>query len=180
MKKKAPSADLPSALTTDKYREAALKSYSSLTQLANVTGLDIRVLKAAKKIDLASAFTAAQGVNWKKLKPILENEYAALVAGLDKVEDTFSKEMQELELRQARAKTLKMERALLEPAAVKKWVIELAAKHSVVITKELNEIPPRGAGRSEPELKVMTDRAMKAIFDVMGDTSGIRKLENAP
>ncbi len=159
--------DVEFVLKTDRYQKAELRSYTSLTQLALATGLDKRILKLAKKADLGGAFPANHGVNWKKLKPALEAQYANLLERLPNDELTILDKIKRADLRIKLATALKLERRLLEPDAVKKMLVELAARHSAVITKELQELPPRLAGKSEPEIKVEIDKAIAAIFKVM-------------
>jgi hypothetical protein len=176
-----PTADeIGNLIKSKQYLGVKLRVYTSMKQLATLTGLPLELIKACKAVNLGDAFPANQGVNWKKLRPAFEANYKKLLGTIPTEDLTYAKTMRDLELRERTARVLKLERKLLEPAAVKKWVIELAAKHSAVIVKELQELPPRLAGKSEPEIKIAIDKAMNSIFDVLKDTSGLEQLENEP
>lgn len=55
---------------------------------------------------------------------------------------------------------------MLEPEEVKNMFIELATKQSVVIKKIFSELPPRIAGKSEQECKIILDKYLEEIFEL--------------
>ena len=159
--------EVEATFNSKRYKAAELKSYSSLTQLCMATGLDKRLLMVAKKAAWPG-FTANHGVNWNKLKPVLEKRYEELLVRLDDGKLSVVEKIREADLRIKLAQARKAESKILEPDDVKKLLVELAARWSAIIIKEWQQLYPRLAGKSEPEIKVDGDKALKAIFDVWG------------
>lgn len=159
-------------LTTDLYKNAELKTYSSVTALSKATGIPKKLLANAKKKNCVG-FNANNTVNWEKAKTAFE-------AMLDSIElearddiGFWNKENKKKDVALKELQIKKLERNLIEPEEVKEILIELATKQSVVIKRVFSELPPKLAGKNEAEIKVILDEGMQTIFNVLKD-----KLDN--
>ena len=151
---------------TELYKSAPLKTYMSISALSGATGIDKRYLKMAKKNGL-DGFTLNSRVNWTTLKPLFEAAYDSLI---DTEKDDILFWNKENKKKDAALKDLqikKMEKNLVEPDDVRQLMVEIATKQSVVIKKVFNELPPKIAGKSEIDCKVLLDAAQQDIFNVL-------------
>jgi hypothetical protein len=78
-----------------------------------------------------------------------------------KVED------KEKDIRIKELKIREMERDLLLPEDVKQMLVEIATGQSVMIKKLINEWPIRLAGKSEPDIKIILDKEIMSLFDIL-------------
>ena len=78
-----------------------------------------------------------------------------------KVED------KEKDIRIKELKIREMERDLLLPEDVKQMLVEIATAQSVMIKKLINEWPIRLAGKSEPDIKIILDKEIMSLFDIL-------------
>lgn len=161
---------------TEQYKNAELRVYTSLSSLSKATGLELKMLKLAKKANL-TGFRVNGTVSWVELKPVLESEWDNLV--VDSIEDIahWKRELvkQDVSLRQLQVK--KLEKNLIEPDEMRQYMVELGTKLSVVIKSSLNELPPKLVGKSEPDIKILIDKCMEDIFNIL--KGGVEKWEKA-
>ena len=153
-------------ITSDLFKNAELKEYTSVLQLSNATGLSKKLIKAAKLKNFAG-FKASNRIDWRLLKPEIERRIDELVTSTTRDLATLKELLAEKDLILKDLEIKKKEGNYLEPDDVKKFLVELATKLSVIIKKELLELPPRLAGKNEPGCKVEIDNAIKAIFDLL-------------
>ena len=151
---------------TEKYKSAQLKTYTSISSLAVATGLDKKLLRKAKIRNFEGFYSNAT-VAWNRLKPVLEARYEELLHDNPSDMQSLKEELARKDIRIKELTIRKLERNLLEPEDVKKLLVELATKQSVTLKKELLELPPKLAGKSEVEIKVAIDEALKRIFQVL-------------
>lgn len=152
-------------LLTDKYTSAELRTYTSIAALSSATGIDKKYFKMAKRQNF-TGFCNNNTVNWKILKEPFEKAYDDLIMmGSDDIQH-YKKEIAKREVKLKDLQIKKLEKGMLDPEDVKGMFIELATKQSVVIKKIFGELPPRIAGKSEPECKVILDKYLKDIFDL--------------
>ena len=165
---------------TDKYKNAELRAYSSITQLEAATGIPRPILRLAKKLCFAGFKNANQTVNWKLLKPELEKRYDELIT--QKLPEDISTIKIELAKRDLKLKDLqirKLERNLLEPDDVKQLLVELATKNSIIIKTILDELPPRLAGKAEPDIKLAINEVLQKIFTSLQSEGEVDKLNGS-
>ena len=151
---------------TDKYKNAVLKTYTSISALSSATGLDKKILKLARKKDFEGCY-ANGTVAWNRLKPVLEARYNELT---DALPDDIATLKQELVKRDIKLKDLeikKREGNYLEPEDIKQFLVSLATKLSVSIKKELGELPPRLAGKDEASIQIEITKTLSNIFEVI-------------
>lgn len=157
-----------SFLETELYKNAELKQYSSITALSAATGVPKKILSAAKKKNCAGFYTN-NTVHWKTAKPALE----AMLPSIEACEsDDIGFWKKEIAKKDAALKDLqikKLEQNLIEPDEVRQLMVELATKQSVVLKRVFSELPPKLAGKSEIECKVILDETLKTIFEVLSD-----------
>jgi len=153
-------------ITSDKFKNAEMREYASIKQLSIATGLPTKLLKLAK-VKSWPGFHPSSRVNWKLLKPVIEAKIDELQTGTARDLATLKELLAEKDLILKDLEIKKKEGNYLEPDDVKKFLVELATKLSVIIKKELLELPPRLAGKNEPGCKVEIDNAIKAIFDLL-------------
>jgi hypothetical protein len=169
-----------SILDTDKYKNAPLKIYTSISALSEATGLDKKILRIAKQRNF-TGFKSNGVVHWHQLRPIFESRYNELINDAPNDIKTLKEELAKRDIILKDLAIKKLERNLIEPDDIKKFLVELATKQSVVIKKELLELPPRLAGRSEVDIKVEIDKVLQTIFKVMQEADkDIDKLDNEP
>lgn len=153
-------------LNTDLYKNAEVKTYTSISALSSATGIPKRILKLAKKQNFAG-FQNNNNVNFKTLKPILEASIGTLIE--DESDDIgyYKKEIakRDVELKDLQIK--KLERNMIEPEAVKAMLIELSTLQSIVINNVFNELPPKLSGKSEGDIKIILDTNLQTIYDVL-------------
>lgn len=155
-------------LLTDKYKNAELKIYTSISALSFSTGIDKKYFKIAKKRSFAG-FCANNTVDWRKLKPVFDEEYDNLVNDAPDDIGHYKKEIAKREVKLKDLQIKKLEKGMLDPEDVNRMMIELATKQSVILKRIFGELPPRISGKSEPECKVILDKALQEIFDVLKD-----------
>ena len=152
-------------LNTDLYKNCELKTYTSIAALSNASGIPRPLLKLAKKQNY-DGFQLNQSVNFRILKPDLENNIdELLLMGSDDIQH-YKKEIAKREVKLKDLQIKKLEKNMLEPEEVKNMFIELATKQSVVIKKIFGELPPRISGKSEQECKVILDKYLEQIFEL--------------
>lgn len=152
-------------LYTDLYKNVELKTYTSIAALSNASGIPRPLLKLAKKQNYAG-FQLNQSVNFRLLKPDLENNIDDLIMMDSDDIQHYKKEIAKREVKLKDLQIKKLEKGMLDPEDVKGMLIELATKQSVVIKKIFSELPPRISGKSEQECKVILDKYLKDIFDL--------------
>jgi len=163
---------------TDKYKTVELKTFTSIKALSAATGLERKLLVMAKERNFPG-FCNNNTVNWPHLKPTLEARYEELLKAEPCDIKTLKEELAKRDIRIKDLNIRKLEGNLLEPDDVKKFLVELATKQSVVLKKELLELPPKLAGKSEMEIKVAVDKALANIFKVLQSGEGaVNKLSN--
>ena len=153
-------------LESKQYKDTELRLYPSAKNLSATSGIPLKLIKLAKAKGLPG-FKGSSQIKWEQLKPEFEK---ALPKLLDEQTEDISFYKTELAKKDVRLKELqirKLERNLLEPAEVKLLLVELATNISVSIKKELNELPPRIAGKTEPDCKLEIDKTMQNIFNVL-------------
>lgn len=155
-------------LNTEQYKSTELKSYTSITTLCAVSGIPRKLLKLAKG-KACAGFLANGSIQWVKAKPAFE---AMLPELLDQSSDDIGYWKKEIAKKDVALKELqikKLEQNLIEPDEVKQLLVELATKQSVLLKRVFGELPPKLAGKSEVECKVILDEALKDIFSVLAD-----------
>lgn len=155
--------------TTTKYKNAELKTYTSISALSEATGLEKKILSLAKKRNF-KGFTSNQRVNWNLLKPELEERYKELEEALPDDIATYKKEIAKREVKLKDLQIRKLEKNLIEPSEVKALLVELATKQSVVLKQVFSELPPKITGKPEPEVKLILDKALQDIFKVLQES----------
>jgi hypothetical protein len=158
--------DLPELFKTDKYQQAELKAYTGIKALSAATGLDLKIIRVARDRDFPG-FNSNKSVNWTHLRPAIESRHEELVSRANTDIKTLKEEIAKRDIKLKDLQIKKMESNLVEPDDVKKFVTELATKHSIVIKKELQELPPKLSGKSECEIKVLLDAAIASIFKTL-------------
>lgn len=163
---------------TEAYKNTSIEQRYSMTALCKCTGIPKKYIKQAKEIGLPG-FMANQTINWAKLKPEFEKRIDEITGELPTDIKTLKEELAKREIRIKDLTIKKMEGGLIAPEEIKQYLVELATKLSVVINKELSELPPRLAGKAEPDIKVEIDKAIQSIFIIMQSSQdGINKLES--
>ena len=153
-------------LNTDLYKNAELKIYSSVTQLSKITGIPKKLLTSAKRKDCVG-FNANGTINWNKAKPAFEAMLDTLEAEARDDIGYWNKENKKKDVALKELQIKKLERNLIEPEEVKQLLIELATKQSVVIKRVFGELPPKCAGKSETDIKIILDEGMQTIFEIL-------------
>jgi len=151
---------------TDKYKNAELKTYQSVSALCDATGLDKKLVKLAKKRNTVG-FNNNQSVNWKLLRPAFEEMYNDLVEISTDDIAYWKKEIAKKDVSLKELQIRKLEKDMLEPEEVKNLIVELATKQSVVLKRVFLELPPKLAGKSEQEIKLTLDKSLEDIFTVL-------------
>lgn len=158
---------LNAIFTSAQYLATPIDQFYTLTSLASSTGIDLKVLRMAKKRGLPG-FKQNQGIIWRLLKPELEKQYDDLVKALANDSIGLKEELQRADLRIKNARARKLEGKLISPADVKRLLVEIAAKTSAACKKEFGELPPRLAGKAEPDIRIEIDAAIAALFKTLG------------
>jgi hypothetical protein len=151
---------------SDKYNNAELKQYTSLSALSSTTGIPKAILRIAKKLDAPGCATNAK-IDWAKLKPWFEDHYEELTSSVQLESADLKAELQKRDIRLKDLQIRKLERNLLEPDEVKLLLVELATKLSVILKTVFAELPPRLTGQAEPAIKLALDKAQQDIFTVL-------------
>lgn len=163
-----------SIFETEQYKNAELKTYTSITALCSATGLDKRIVKLAKKSNL-EGFNSNQTVNWSKLRPVLELEYDNLLSAGDNDISYWKREIAKKDSRLKELQIKKLEKNLIEPEQVKQFMVEFATIQSTMLKKIFNEMPPKLIGLDEPAIKNILDRELQEVFNIL--SKKIDKLE---
>ncbi len=156
----------------EKYTTAPLKVYTSISALSETTGLDKKILKIAKQRDFPG-FLVNGNVNWTKLRPSFEHRYDELLAKTATDIKTLKEEIAKRDIKLKDLQIKKLEKHLLEPEDVKQFIVELATKTSVILKRELDELPPRLAGQDEPSIKIEIDKVKQTIFKALQEAETI-------
>jgi len=151
---------------SDQYQKAELKTYNSVSALSSTLGIDKKVIALAKKKNLPG-FRSNNTVNWGELKKPFEDSIDELLEALPDDIGTYKKEIAKRDVKIRDLQIKKLEKNLIEPEQVKELLIEIATKQSVTLKKVFAELPPKLTGLSEPEIKVIMDKALEEIFDVL-------------
>jgi hypothetical protein len=157
-------------LDTEQYKKAELKTYSSITALHEATGIPKTLLLAAKKKN-CTGFYANGTVNYKTAKDAIVKMLDALDEATKDDIAFWSKENKKKDVILKDLQIKKLESEMIEPSEVKALLVELATKQSVVIKRIFTELPPKCAGKSEVDIKIILDEAQKEIFGVLKDKS---------
>jgi hypothetical protein len=157
--------NIPDPRLTDKYKNAELNTYTSISSLSSATSIPKPVLRACKRLN-APGFGLNATVNWEKLKPWFELHYEELTSPVQSDLATLKTDLLRLDAQYKKLQIRKLEKNLLEPEDVKLLLVELATKQSVLIKTIFNELPPRLAGKAEPDIRLALDKALQEIFAV--------------
>lgn len=88
-------------------------------------------------------------------------------------------EDKEMDIRLKKLKEKEMERDLISPDEVKQLLVGLATAQSVMIKKIFSEIAPKCAGKSEVDIKIITDKLQQELFDLFqSKTESIVKMNS--
>ena len=133
-----------------------------------MTGIPFTTIRYCRKLN-ADGINVNGSVNLDKFKAwyevnkdklsIATNEELSIdkLKIIDKQKDIKIKEL----------KILEMESELITPEQVKELLVEIATAQSVMLKKVFLELPPKLAGRSEPDIKKEMDTSLKQIFDIL-------------
>jgi len=133
-----------------------------------MTGIPFTTIRYCRKLN-ADGINVNGSVNLDKFKAwyevnkdklsIATNEELSIdkLKIIDKQKDIKIKEL----------KILEMESELITPEQVKELLVEIATAQSVMLKKVFLELPPKLAGRSEPDIKKEMDASLKQIFDIL-------------
>jgi hypothetical protein len=137
-----------------------------MVALAKQTGIPLNLIRMAKKLGFPG-WRANQNVSWRELKPTFEARYDELISALDTDIIGLKEQLMQRDLRLKDLEITKKEKDMLDPEDVKRLLISLATTTSVVVRKELGELPPRLLGLDEPSIKVELEKALQAIFKAL-------------
>lgn len=115
----------------------------------------------------ADGCNANGSINTKKLRAWIDANRQALESELPdsleyhkKVSVVKKNHLLELERKEK-------ERTLLDPDEVKQLLTVIATSQSAVLKRLMAEVPPKCAGKTEPEIKVITDKVINEFFKVI-------------
>lgn len=157
-----------SPLTSAKYKKAEPKTYPTIAALARETGIDKSLFLLAKERGIPG-FSTNGNVRWGELKPHFEKIYDELVTAQPNDPKALKSELMKRQITKADLEIRKMQQNLLEPGEVMTLLTKLGAKLSAVIKNEFSELIPKLIGKSEADVKSITDKSLKNIFSVFGD-----------
>lgn len=155
-------------METDLYKSAELKTYTSISALSQATGIPKKLLAAAKKKNCRGNY-ANGTINWKTAKEAFEKMLDELEAAATDDIAFWKKENAKKDVALKELQIKKLEKNMIEPSEVKELMVEIATKQSVVLKRVFAELPPKCAGKSEIECKLILDEALETIFTVLKD-----------
>lgn len=153
-------------LQADLYKNAELKTYTSISALSIAAGIPKKILALAKKRGCSGFYTNST-VNWKVAKEPFESMLNELEeVGADDIA-YWKKEIAKKDVVLKQLQIKKLEQNLIEPEEVKQLLIELATKQSVEIKKIFGELPPKCAGKNEIDIGIVCKKYEEQLFQVL-------------
>ena len=145
-----------------------MKNVVKISELSERTGLPERIIRLCKKLG-ADGFNANSTVNVPKFNDWYNanKDTHPQLSGEEVTLEDLKLQDKEMDIRLKKLKEKQLEKELIEPAEVKALLVELATAQSALLKKVFDELPPRLTGLDEPSIKVILDKALQEIFDLM-------------
>lgn len=131
------------------------------------------ILRAAKIAGCPGMAAHGYRIDWTLAQPFIDSQYDRFKSGHQNTLDDLRKEKLIADIENVRLTNKKLQNQYLDPEEVKQMLVSLATAQSMVLKRVRDELPPRVAGKSEPDCKVEIDKSFAEIFSVLQD-----KLDN--
>jgi hypothetical protein len=158
-------------METDLYKNAKLKTYTSISAVSAATGIPKVILKMAKKQNV-DGFNTNSTISLSRLKAALPKFIETLEGkDVDDLEDIsyWKKEIAKNDAKLKELQIQKLEKDLIEPDDVRRLLIDIATVQSVVLNSSFAELPPKISGKSEADCKIILDETLKKIYGILAD-----------
>ena len=145
-----------------------MKNVVPLTEVSIRTSIPERIIRLCEKLN-ADGFNTNRTVNLTKFVELYNKnkDTNPQLAGQEITLEDLKIEDKEMDIRLKKLKEKQLERELIEPEEVKALLVELATAQSALLKKIFYELPPRLTGLDEPSIKVILDKSLEEIFDLI-------------
>ena len=133
-----------------------------------VTGIPFSIIKLCQARN-ADGCNANGTINTEKLQAYYELHKEELIAMDSESKEQLQKEKLRTEIERNRLDIKARERELIEPEDVKALLVEIRTAEDVILKRIMSELPPRGAGKTEGELKLEVDKCINEYFKVIDE-----------
>jgi hypothetical protein len=110
-------------------------------------------------------------VDWTLAEPWMKEHITELATPTSKGEmrtlEDLRKEKVIVDIENVKLKNKELQGLYLNPEDVKQFLVELATAQSVMLKKIFSELPPRLTGLDEPNIKLVLDKSLVEIFELM-------------
>lgn len=141
----------------------------NIKQAETVTGIPAKHISTCIVLN-ADGINANGTINCEKLKGWYEQNKEKVLSQLGNDDELSITEINRLiKLKDLRLKELAIkekEKNLIEPEEVKQLLVSIATAQSAVLKRIKSELPPRVAGKSEPDCKIEVDKAIDEVFSI--------------
>ena len=136
------------------------------------TGIPLRILHICRKLG-AEGFNQNSTVNISKFLEWynVHKDTDPQLSGVEITLDDLKLQDKQMDIKLKKLKEKQMEQELISPDEVKALLIEIGTAQSALLKKIFGELPPRLIGLDEPAMRIIMDKSLQEIFDLLKNKS---------